>query len=53
MMNFTVICLLDMYSITCGTAVSYFLPMMIIHKFVLFISVKARFHGLLFFDWET
>ena len=42
------ICLLDMASMTYGTVVFYFLPMMIISILVIFIVVKSRFHGVLF-----
>ena len=35
------------------TGVGYFIPIIRIHTLVLFIAGNARFHGLLFFDFNT
>ena len=44
----TLICWLDMASVTCCTDVGYFLPILIIHTLVLFILGSSLFYGIFF-----
>ena len=53
LLHLPVICWLEMSSMTCCTVFGYFLPMFKIHKLVQIFAGDFRFHGLLFFDWET
>ena len=48
LLHFPVSCWIDIASRTCWTVVGSFLPMLRIHKFVLFLAGKARFQGLFF-----
>ena len=43
---------LDIASRMFLTVVVYFIPILRIQTLVLFLAVKARFQGILFFDWE-
>ena len=49
---FSVSSWLGMCSENYWTVVGSFLPMMRIQSLVLFIAVKEKYHGLLFFDWK-
>ena len=44
-------CWIDIASRTFWTVVGYFLMMLSIHTLFLFLELKPRFQGLLFFEW--
>ena len=50
--HFPASCWFDKASRTCWNFVGSFLPMIIMHKLVLFLTVKSLLQGLLFVDWK-